>query len=319
MRISRRSFLFASAPVLALGLRGTASGQTVVERGRFSSDDLPLAREQVLEFINTERAATGLNTLQLDELACRVAGEHALDMATHRFLSHSGSDGLKPYHRYSFAGGIDAVQENVSRADYIPSLTPHGVSEDLRDMHLAMFDELPPDDGHRQCILAPQHTHLGIGIALSGDSLRLVELFVGRYLQLDPVRRTAKGSASVHLSGKLLDARHFLHGVDVFFEALPTPPGIEWLRTPRPYSMPEDRVTLRPRAPTGTTYQDGSKGDYEWSRKGTFRVPVKLFKNAPGVYTIMFWIRRTPAEKAFPAGEICLRCNSGTSFDISTS
>jgi len=314
--ISRRSFLIAAGPGLALGAGAVASGQTPIERGRFTSDDVPLVRERVLQFINTERADAGLNQLNLDELGCKVAGAHAFDMAAHQFLGHWGSDGRKPYHRYSFAGGTDAVQENVSRADYLSSVTPNAIGEDLRDMHLAMYDETPPDDGHRQSILAPQHTHLGIGIALSGNSLRLVELFLARYLQLDPIPRTAKANAPLHLSGKLLDARHFLHGVDVFYEAMAKPPGIEWLRKPRPYSMPDDRLTLRPKAPGGTAYQDGSTGDYEWSRKGTFRVPVKTFKTEPGIYTIMFWVRRIPAEKAFPGAEICLLSNSGTGFDI---
>src|SRR5437667_142849 len=83
--------------------------------------------------VNGERAAAGLNALVLDDLACNVANAHALDLATGKFLSHWGSDGRKPYHRYSFAGGIDAVQENVSRADNIASVTPGGVSADLKD------------------------------------------------------------------------------------------------------------------------------------------------------------------------------------------
>ena len=42
--ISRRSFLKSAAP-FALGLRTIARGQTPIESGRFSEDDLPLARD----------------------------------------------------------------------------------------------------------------------------------------------------------------------------------------------------------------------------------------------------------------------------------
>jgi len=42
--ISRRSFIKAAAP-FALGLSTIARGQMPVERGRFSEDDVPLARE----------------------------------------------------------------------------------------------------------------------------------------------------------------------------------------------------------------------------------------------------------------------------------
>jgi uncharacterized protein YkwD len=122
--VTRRSFLQAAAP-FALG--AIVRGQTVIERGRFNDNDVPLAQDQLLKMVNAERANVRLNRLKLDERACKVASEHAADMAKGKFLSHWGTDGRKPYHRYSFAGGIDAVQENVSAGDNIESVTPKSV------------------------------------------------------------------------------------------------------------------------------------------------------------------------------------------------
>jgi len=302
---TRRSFLKVSA-AFAL-MPATASAQVPIERGRFSEDHLTLARARLLDLVNAERAAAGLSVLELDDLACKVATDHAHDMATNHFLSHWGSDGRKPYQRYSFAGGINAIQENVSSADKILSLTPGGVIGDLVDMHTAMHDETPPNDGHRQAMLASQHTHAGFGIALNGHSLRLSEFYVSRYLEVDPFPRQAKRQATVVITGKLLNPRHFLHEVDVFFEPLPAPPTADWLRTPRGYALPDEYAGLRPRAPHGAHYGDGSTGDYEWGN-GKFRVPAKLAREAPGIYTIVFWLRRVPADKAFPGAEICIRC-----------
>jgi uncharacterized protein YkwD len=302
--INRRWFLKVGA-AFAL-MPATASSQIPIERGRFSEDDLPLARKRLLDLVNTERAPAGLLSLELDDLACQVANDHARDMATGKFLSHWGSDGRKPYQRYSFAGGIDATQENVSAADNILSLTPNGVAGDLLDMHTAMHDEKPPNDGHRQAILASHHTHAGFGIALSGHSLRLSELYVSRYLEVNPLPRKAKRRTTVVLTGKLLNPAHFLHEVDVFFEPLPTPPSADWLRTPRGYALPDEYAGLRPQAPHGAHYGDGSTGDYEWGSNGKFRLPAKLSRDVPGIYTIVFWIRRVPADKAFPAAEVCI-------------
>ena len=304
MKIPRRSFLIAT-PGLALGLRRFALAQIPFERGRFGNDDLPLARAELLELVNAERAAAGLTALQLDELACKVANEHALDMAARDFLSHWGSDGLKPYHRFSFAGGIDAVQENVSQAHHIASVTPPGVRADLRVMHTKMHDEVPPNDGHRRSILAPQNTHAGFGITLNEYSVSLVELYVARYLKLDSIHMESKRKTSVTLTGKFYDTTHFLQQVDVFYEPLPQPPGVDWLRQPRPYSMPDDRVALRPKVPKGLFYSDHTTGDFDWGY-GEFKVPVKLFRNTPGIYTVVFWIRRVPDEKAFPVTGICI-------------
>lgn len=303
--INRRSFLNAGA-AFAL-LHTTALGQIPIERGRFGEEDLPLVFNQLLALVNTERSRAGLSLLEFDELACKVAGTHALDMVTGQFLSHWGSDGRKPYQRYSFAGGIDAIQENVGRADEISSVTPNAVAGELAEMHTAMYLETPPNDGHRRAILFPQHTHVGFGVALKDHNLRLVENYVARYLKVAPVERRAKPQTTTVLTGKLLNSRHFLQGVDICYEPLPVNPDTVWLHTPRPYSLPDVCVRLRPKAPPGTTYTDGKPGDFDWDHSGNFRVQANLFETAPGIYTVVFWVRRVPAEKAFPAALICIR------------
>jgi hypothetical protein len=110
----------------------------------------------------------------------------------------------------------------------------------------------------------------------------------------------------VVVTGRLLNPKHFLHEVDVFFEPLPTPPAADWLRTPRGYALPDEYVGLRPKAPHGAHYSDGSTGDYECGSNGKFRAPVKLYKDEPGIYTIVFWVRRVPKDKAFPGAEVCI-------------
>jgi len=303
--ITRRSFLQTTA-AFGFGLGAIARGQFPIERGQFTEADIPSAREQLLKQVNAERLSAGLSQLQLDDLACRVASEHALDMVKGEFLSHWGRDGRKFYHRYSFAGGIDAAQENASAAEYIQSVVPRSVVQDLREMHISMLEETPPNDGHRQTILFPHHTHVGFGVALQGHSLRLDELYLARYLHIDPVVRRAKPKSTVVVSGKLLNPAHFLNQVDVFYEPLPTPPALDWLRTPRPVALPDVYVTLRPKAPAGTRYDDGGRGEYDWNHDGKFRVPAKLFKDEPGIYTIVFWVRRVPQDKGFPGAEVCI-------------
>jgi hypothetical protein len=277
-----------------------------VERGRFGEADVSGAQEQMLKLLNEERHIAGLGQLELDPLACRVAGAHALDMVRAGFLSHWGSDGRKFYQRYSFAGGTDAAQENASAAEYIQSVTPSGVIQDLRDMHVSMLEEIPPYDGHRKTILDPFHTHVGFGVGLQGHSLRLDELYLARYVRLDPISRRAKPKSTIVLTGSLLNPKHFLNQVDVFYEPLPKPPELEWLREARPVSLPDTYRTLRPKALPRTSYLDGSKGDFAWNSEGGFSVPAKLFYAEPGIYTLVFWIRRVTSDKAFPGAEVCI-------------
>ena len=303
--IGRRFFLKAAAP-FALGFGAIVRGQIPIERGRFGDDNIPLAREQLLKQVNAERAHAGLRQLQLDELASRVANEHARDMVQRAFLSHWGSDGRKPYHRYSFAGGTDAVQENVSSAESIQSVTPTGVGRDLYEMHLAMFEEIPPNDGHRRTILLPQLTHVGFGIAMQGHNLRLDELYLSRYIELEPIPRQAQPKTTVLLRGRILNLQHVLTGADVHFEPLPSPPAIEWLRERRSYGLPTVYETILPRLPFRYFYPDGSSGSIELRSGGRFHTRVNLSRK-PGINTIVVWLKSSQNGTAFPATEICIR------------
>ena len=302
--ISRRSFIKVATPLLA-GFPALARAQTAVQRRKFSDEDLPAARELLLNLINADRLKAGLSQLQLDDLANKAATAHAQDMARGQFLSHWGSDGRKHYHRFAFAGGTDAVQENASAATNIQSLTPEGILEDLRDMHASMMAEVPPRDGHRKTILDPFHTHVGFGLGFNGYNLRLDELFLARYVLLDPVPKEAKPDSIVAVQGRMINASHFLNEVDVFFEPLPAPPEIDWLRSPRAVSLPDDYTQLRPRALPGTKYSDGTPGDFDWERGGRFRAPVKLNKG-PGIYTIVLFVRRVPSDRGFPGALVCV-------------
>jgi Cysteine-rich secretory protein family len=303
--LTRRTFVKA-ATVAGLGWPVVGRAQLITERGLFTERDIPYARDTLLKLLNEERRAAGLNALEMDELACKVAADHARDMANGHFISHWGSDGRKPYHRFSFAGGTAATQENASSADGVQSLAAPGIFNDLREMHERMFAEKPPRDGHRKTILDPFHTHVGFGIALNGRSLRLDELYLARYVRFTQFTNAAKPKSTVTLEGRLLNPAHFLNQVDVFYEPLPTPPSIDWLTTSGSVSLPDELKTLRPKLPPGMLYTDGSPGDFDWSTEGNFKVRVKMFRKEPGIYTTLFWIRRRAADKGFPGAEICI-------------
>ena len=173
-------------------------------------------------------------------------------------------------------------------------------------MHQSMIEEKPPNNGHRKTILSPQHTHVGFGIAIQGHRVRLDELYIARYVEVDPIPRQAKPKASVSLSGKILKQKYVLTGADVYYEPLPTPPSIEWLREPRSYGMPEVNEKLLPRLPEGYLYPDGSNGTIKVDSTGRFRVGLGLSRK-PGINTIMVWLRAGHTGTAFPGSQICVR------------
>lgn len=312
--IDRRTFLKLSAPIVA-AIPAAGRAQNLLESSRFDDDQIAVARERLLEMVNSERAEAGLNTLKLDDLACRVANEHARDMAHRVFLSHWGSDGRKSYQRYALAGGTDAVQENVSSAEDIQSLSPSSVWSDLRYMHLRMLYELPPEDGHRKTILYRFNTHVGFGIALQNRSLRLVELYLARLVRFDSLTPPVKKDSPYNFTGQVLDKNYFLTNVEVCYEPPPAPPEISWLRRPRSVSYPEAYRQLHAKLPPGTIYSDGTVGDFESNSNGKFRVSVRLNKREPGIYTIIFWIAPQRGTHSFAAAQVCMTIEGNTPFD----
>lgn len=300
MKVSRRDFLQSSS---------TAFGVTLFDRVS-SPDDLENTikeiRGNILEMINEERAVEKVPPVELDDLATEVATRHAWDLMKGEFTSHWGRDGLKPYHRYSFAGGTDATAENVSSADNTWSMKPKDLKQDTAYLHLRLYQEKPPYDGHRKTVLLPRHTHVGLGIVAYQQRLRLVELFVSRYVAVKPIVREAKPGANLPFAGKLRRSYELNH-IEVYYEPLPEVPDLDWLRASRSYSLPKESQILRPKITPPLVYADGVSGVIDMLEDGVFKVPVKLYKKTPGIYTIVAWIRASRSEPSFPATAVCIK------------
>lgn len=276
------------------------------ERPRQTAENPPM-RQQLLAMVNRERAAVGASALKLDELAINVAQLHAIEMAQNNFLSHWGLDGRKPYHRYAFAGGTEATAENDSAVDHSAPMSSEEIASDFLRMHQSMHDEVPPNDGHRLTMLAPQNTHVGFGLAVRGMHVRLCEVYVARYVSVDPYPITRPPQSRFIFSGRVLDLNYTVEGVDVFYEPLPRPPEMRWLQVPRSYGLPENPENLAPKLPPNTFYDDGTAGTIEFPARGHFRVPIELSKKQPGIYTLVVWIQRSEKSEAFPATHVCIR------------
>ena len=304
--MDRRAFLRGAA-VSAVALRMGAAMPRSVIASVIAEPEFPAMAKHLLNQVNIERAEAGVRPLKLDSLACTVAEKHATEMARNNFLSHWGLDGRKPYHRYSFAGGVEAIQENGSGLNTTTPIASAEVPIHLMSMHRSMHDEVAPHDGHRKTILNPVHTHVGFGYADYGFCVRLCELYVARYVAIDPYAVTASPRNRILLRGRLLEPTHSLESIDVFYEPLPSPPDRAWLRIPRPYGLPDERESLLPKLQSNHFYEDGSKGSIEVQGRGRFQAPILLSRKEPGIYTAVVWIARSAKEEPFPATQVCVR------------
>jgi len=303
--ITRRQFLEASGVAAAWTMAPTTLRSAfALPQISHKFDDI---RSNLLHLINEEREVEKARPLELDDFATSVATAHAEEMAKNEFVSHWGRNGMKPYQRYSFAGGYHATQENISAADNTWSMKPEALKQDTSYLHVRLYQETPPNDGHRRAILGPHHTHVGVGIAVEQLRLRVVELFISKYVEFKPVPRIARPKDVIPLNGSLLTSNYLLNTIEVFYEPLPKTPELEWLREPRSYALPDESQVLRPIIPPPYEYADKRPGVIQVKSTGEFEAPVTLFKDSPGIYTVVCWLRRNRGEKAFPATELCIR------------
>ena len=146
-----------------------------------SESELSEARDYALALINDARKSAGLNLVTLDDNP--TAQSHAEDMRANCFLSHWGTDGLKPYMRYTLAGGEQFSGENVSGIGYCPT-DPHRYTAGTIKAELdEAMNSLMNSPGHRRNILNPHHRKVGIGISYQRPNLWLAQLFVGDYVR----------------------------------------------------------------------------------------------------------------------------------------
>ena len=256
------------------------------------------ARLALVERINQDRAAAGLQPVEFDELSSHVADAHCQEMAANKYLSHWNLRGLLPYHRYHFAGGRDYVQENLSRMTVMSSVPnpistePEDILEYLMNAHQRFVDERPPLDGHRKNVFDPGHTHVGIGLAVVGGEFTMAEEFVNRYARLAPLPETLP-KGSLRVEGQILQKDYGPYYCGLFYEGWPQPRTAEELN--RTYAYEDMGGKVAGKVPSWDMTFDPSKGTFHFS------VPVNAL--GPGYYHMVFWVRRPIRSIPYQLGE----------------
>ncbi len=105
--------------------------------------------QQMVDLVNQERTSRGLNALRVDTTLTDMARAHSLDMIQRRYFSHITPEGKNVGDRATDAGlAWKKVGENLA------------VAPDLAAAHNGLMQS----PGHRENILSPDYTRIGIGI-----------------------------------------------------------------------------------------------------------------------------------------------------------
>lgn len=256
---------------------------------------LTQARQYMLELINRDRVSHGLNPVTMDPVATDAGQKHAEGMAKYCYLAHWDREGELPQQRYDKAGGAGFDEENAYSVINYYGCEPKGpmrleknptfTRKDIEDIESSYMNETPPDDGHRENILDPYHTQVGIALAKSKTlSARMIvntQEFVNNEAWLG--EKAADGD--VTLFGVVTEDYKFI-AITVGRDALPTPMSVKDLCATGSYGMPTPFAVYPSygcAAPSHAVFETSS---------GVFHITVKSSDfEEPGLYYVSVWLR----------------------------
>ena len=200
-----------------------------------------------MDLINESRREAGLPTVVWDSVAAEAGRRHVVEMAEWGYFSHWNLEGLGPEHRYSRAGGANAVRENLHALASIRP--PDDWQAVVRQAHAGLMDS----PGHRDNILDPAHTHVGIAIAYSAATgqMRLAQEFTNHYVTLNQwLPLTAERGARLGVDAVIANQNVSNVLLDVAWEALPPPLSVGELNATNTYSSAAESFDTRAVGPT---------------------------------------------------------------------
>lgn len=130
-------------------------------------------RQYALDLLNADRKKHGSAPVLIDEGLNKVAQSYAEYLAESGFFGHIDPSGRNPQQRATLYGVTKEVSENLAWGSSNYQTPEELVLQAEKDM----MAEPPNQDNHRSNIIDPRNKTVGIGVAVKGDKLVLVQEF----------------------------------------------------------------------------------------------------------------------------------------------
>lgn len=138
--------------------------------------NLAKVEDLIIDLTNQARLVRGLAPLARDDELGNVARAFSNDMLVRRFFDHTTPEGLPFEKRLAnqYRHWVHDMGENIwSGSGYDPMETEELAQEIVNDWLNS--------PGHRENLLDPDFTHLGVGVSARHDRIRATQEFVGRF------------------------------------------------------------------------------------------------------------------------------------------
>ena len=162
--------LFAWVPALAQWSAHTSGQLQPAARG--TPVNLTGVEAAIVDLTNDIRRRNGLAMLLVDGIGRDVARGHSADMLNRNYFSHTDPEGRTLKERLPANLATRRWGENIwTGRGYDPRQV-----HDLAQMIMAGWMKSP---GHRENILTPGYTHLGVGVMFKNQEIKAAQVFIG--------------------------------------------------------------------------------------------------------------------------------------------
>ena len=153
-------------------------------------------KRHMLELINEARSGAGVPPVVMG--TNNVAQIQVDQLLVDCVSSHWGTDGLKPYMRYSLTGGYQVNGENFSgHGECGLADTLLHWNDDPMEMVAESVEGLLGSPGHRETMLSPEYRRVNLGLAWDRNVFKVIQHFEGDYVELDTLPVIADGTLEV--------------------------------------------------------------------------------------------------------------------------
>ena len=141
-------------------------------------------KRHMLNLINEARGRAGVPPVAMGiNNVAQIQADQLLDDCV---SSHWGTDGLKPYQRYSLASGYQVNGENFSgHGECGLTDTLLHWNDDPMEMVTDSVEGLLGSPGHRETMLSPEYRTVNIGLAWDRNVFKVIQHFEGNYVDFD--------------------------------------------------------------------------------------------------------------------------------------
>ena len=165
-----------------------------------------LQKRHMLELINEARMRNGVPPVVMG--TNNVAQVQADQLLEDCVFSHWGTDGLKPYQRYSLAGGYQTNGENALTFNECGLAdTWLGWNDEPTEMVTDAVEGWLESPGHRKTMLNPEYRKVNIGLAWNRNVLKAIQHFEGDYVEMNKLPAIEDGV--LELKGNLTSSYTF--------------------------------------------------------------------------------------------------------------